>query len=208
MLQEALHHPLLYQLFQEAGGFFEARVRALSEFVNTELVSRPTPGVRVIDIGCGPGYIVKHLPDGVEYMGFDVDPSYIAHANEKFGNRGRFFCRLFDAAAARDFGPADIVMMLGVLHHIPDDELAETLQNVRSALRPGGLLLSLDGCYRTGQSAFRKWMLDKDRGRFVRDESGYRKVLSNAFESVNLHIRETYSRVPYTFVVGISKKGN
>ena len=199
MLTKALDLPFFYQTFQEAGGFFGARVKAIAEFVKIE------PGMRVIDIGCGPGHIVKYLPAGVDYIGFDIDQSYVTHAKEKFGSRGRFFCRFFDAATAKEFAPADIVMMNGVLHHIPDDELASTLRNIRSVLRSGGLLFTLDGCYRGGQSAFRKWLLDNDRGRFVRDEGGYRKVLGEIFEIVNLHIREDYSRIPYTFVVGISE---
>ena len=197
-----LSHPFIYQAFQEAGGFFSARIKAISEFIDIQ------PGMRVIDIGCGPGYIVKHLPPGLDYLGFDIDPSYIAHANQKFGGRGGFHCCVFDAAAARDFAPADIVMMNGVLHHISDTELAETLQNVRAVMRPGGLLLSLDGCFREGQGRFRKWLLDKDRGHFVRDVRGYRNALTGVFDCVDLHIRENYSRIPYTFVIGVSKKSD
>ncbi|MBN8943044.1 MAG: class I SAM-dependent methyltransferase [Rhizobiales bacterium] len=199
-MKKALELPGIYQAFQEAGGFFGARVKAQSEFLDIR------PGMQVIDIGCGPGHIAKFMPEGVDYVGFDIDRSYIDHANRRFGNRGRFFCQFFDAAAARQFGPADIVMMNGVLHHIGDDELGDTLRNVREALRPGGLLFTLDGCYRQGQSAFRRWMLDNDRGRFVRDEAGYRQVLAPVFETVELHIRENYSRVPYTFVVGVSAR--
>lgn len=202
MLLKTLEQPLLYQTFQELGGFFGARVKAISEFVKIK------PGDRIIDIGCGPGYIVKHLPREIDYIGFDIDQSYIAHANEKFKDRGRFFCRYFDADVAGEFAPADIVMMNGVLHHIPDDQLVSILRNIRSVLRPGGVLFSLDGCYRDGQSSFRKWMLDNDRGRFVRDENGYRKVLGDVYETVNLHIREDYSRIPYTFVVAISKRAD
>lgn len=199
MLKGLLGFPFLYQAFQEAGGFFGARVKAIAEFVDIK------PGMRIIDIGCGPGYIVTHLSEGIEFIGFDIDSAYIAHANEKFGTRGRFVCRFFDAAAA-EFGPADVVMMNGVLHHIPDPELGATFKNVRDVLKPGGLLFSLDGCYRPGQSRFRRWMLDHDRGKFVRTEAGYRKILEASFDRVDLHIRDNYSRVPYTFVVGLAYK--
>lgn len=200
MLKKLLKSPSIYQAFQEAGGFFGARVKAISEFLAL------TPGMRIIDIGCGPGHIMRHLPDDVDYVGFDIDPSYIEYANREFGKRGRFYCRFFDESAAREFGPVDIVMMNGVLHHIPNAELADTLANVRAVLRSGGVLFTLDGCYREGQSGFRKWMLDNDRGEFVRDEPGYRGLLKQTFDTVDLHIRENYSRVPYTFVVGISHK--
>jgi SAM-dependent methyltransferase len=202
MLKRLLKSPVIYQSFQESGGFFGARVKAIAEFLAIG------PGARVLDIGCGPGYIVNHIKANVHYIGYDIDQSYIDHANAKFGRRGRFYCRVFDETAAEELYPVDIVMMLGVLHHISDAELAGTLANVRSVLRPGGTLISLDGCYCAGQSAFRKWMLDNDRGHFVRDEAGYRAVLRNVFADVQLHVREEYSRIPYTFVVGLSRKAH
>jgi cyclopropane fatty-acyl-phospholipid synthase-like methyltransferase len=200
MLKILLNSPVIYQSFQKAGGFFGARVKAIAEFLAID------PGVSILDIGCGPGYICSYMPTNVNYVGYDIDQAYIDHANAKFGKRARFYCRLFDASAAHELYPVDIVMMNGVLHHISDAELAGMLSNVRSVLRPGGTLFSLDGCYCTGQSAFRKWMLDNDRGDFVRDEAGYRAILRNVFEDVELHVREEYSRIPYTFVVGLSRK--
>lgn len=200
MLKKILDTPAIYQAFQVSGGFFGARLKAISEFVDLK------PGIRIIDIGCGPGYIVKHLPRGIDYIGFDIDASYILHANQSFSRLGRFLNQLFDADAARKLFPADLVMMNGVLHHIADAELLATLGNVRDVLRPGGLLFSLDGCYRPGQSRLRKWMLDNDRGRYVRDEGGYRKILTEVFDEVSLNVRESYSRFPYTFVVGLSRK--
>lgn len=200
MLKKLLDSPIFYQLFQEAGGFFGARVKAISEFIEIK------PGMRILDIGCGPGYILRYLPKDIDFIGFDIDQSYIDHANAKFGQQGRFYCRLFDEHAAQEFAPVDIVMMNGVLHHIPDADLVKTLANVHAVLRPNGLLFTLDGCYREDQSRFRRWMLDNDRGEFVRDEAGYRNLLAKTFGAVNLHIRENYSRVPYTFVVGLALK--
>ncbi len=200
MIKNVLNSPYLYQRFQEIGGFFGARLKGIEEFV--ELKS----GMRVLDIGCGPGYILEHLPPDIQYFGFDIDESYIAHARSTFGNRGQFHCRLFDESTVPLVAPVDLVMMNGVLHHIPDEALVPLLGAIHSALRPGGTLFSLDGCYVPGQSRFNKWMLDNDRGRFVRTEDGYRHILETTFDRVELHIRENYSRVPYTFAIGLSHK--
>jgi SAM-dependent methyltransferase len=199
-MKAILSSPTLYQAYQNAGGFFGARVKAIAEYLTIR------PGMRVIDIGCGPGYILDHLPEGIDYMGFDIDEAYIDHARRSFGNRGRFYCRYFDADAAVEFAGADIVMMNGVLHHIADKELKGNLANIREVLKDGGVLFTLDGCYCEGQSRLAKWLLDHDRGEFVRDQKGYDLVLGTVFGDVHLAIRDDYSRVPYTFIIGISRK--
>ncbi|MBL8569780.1 MAG: methyltransferase [Phreatobacter sp.] len=199
MLKNALSSPVVYQKFQEIGGFFGARVKAMAEFLTLE------PGMRILDIGCGPGNILDHLPKGIHYFGFDVDDRYIRHAQRSFAGRGTFFCRHFDARTVDLVQPVDVALMNGVLHHVTDEELRPLLDAIRASLRPGGLLFTLDGCYVPNQHWFNRWMLDNDRGRFVRDEAGYRRVLQRSFGDVAVHVRETYSRVPYTFAVGISR---
>ena len=54
--------------------------------------------------------------------------------------------------------------------------------------------------------AIAKWLLDNDRGEFVRDRDGYDKVLGTRLRKVNLAIRDDFSRVPYTFIIGVSQK--
>ena len=198
-MKEVLKHPALYQAYQNAGGFFGARVKAIADYLTLR------PGMRVIDIGCGPGYILRHLPAGIDYVGFDIDQAYVDYARRSFGHLGKFHCRYFDAPAAEEFAGADVVMMNGVLHHIADQELVGTLANVRDVLKRDGVLFTLDGCYREGQSRIARWLLDNDRGEFVRDRSGYHHVLSGVFASVDLAIREDYSRLPYTFIIGVSR---
>jgi SAM-dependent methyltransferase len=198
-MKAILKHPALYHAYQNAGGFFGARVKAITDYLTFH------SGARVIDIGCGPGYIRRHLPADIEYIGFDIDQTYIDHAKRLFGHLGQFHCRYFDSAAATEFSGADVVMMNGVLHHIGDEELSGTLSNVRTALKKDGILFTLDGCYRDGQSRVARWLLNNDRGEFVRDRDGYDRVLRTSFGKVDLTIRDDYSRVPYTFIIGISR---
>lgn len=200
-MKQVLKHPAIYQLYQELGGFFGARVRAIRQYLPL------VPGMKVIDIGCGPGHIVRHLPVGIDYVGLDIDEPSIAYARARFGDRGRFDTRFFDAAAVDDLGPVDVVMMNGVMHHIGDADLAATLACVKAALRPGGLLFTLDGCYAPGQSRIDKWLLDNDRGVYVRDAAGYRALLAGTFDDVDLHIRNDLSRLPYTFAIGVARSG-
>ena len=133
-MKHVLELPALYQFYQELGGFFGARVTAIRDYLELR------PNARVIDIGCGPGYILRHLPATIDYVGLDIDEPSIAFARARFGDRARFEARFFDADAARELGPADVVMMNGVMHHIGDDDLVATLGHVRNALKPGGVL--------------------------------------------------------------------
>jgi SAM-dependent methyltransferase len=200
-LSDALSAPVLYQALQWSGGFFGARLRGIERYLPLQ------DGQRVIDIGCGPGHIVKYLPRGVDYIGFDLDERYIRYAERQFGGPGRqFFCRLFDNAAADEFGPADVVMMNGVLHHMTDAQIAPTLQSIARILKPTGRLFTLDGVYVDGQSAISRYLLDHDRGRFVRKEAVYRQLLQAEFSSVEGWVHHDFSRVPYSFFVSVSSK--
>jgi 2-polyprenyl-3-methyl-5-hydroxy-6-metoxy-1,4-benzoquinol methylase len=192
--------PLLYQAFQELGGFYAARLTTINKYL------KPKAGERIIDIGCGPGYLARDLPDGVAYLGFDLDHRYIEFAKRRFGERGQFFCCQFDHAAAKTFGPADIVMMNGVLHHISDVDVATTLAAVHGALRPGGVLFTLDGAYTDAQPRFSRFLLDHDRGRYVRTPGQYVNLLKEFFVSVESHTHEELARVPYTFFIAVSRK--
>lgn len=197
-MRQLLANPALYQLYQELGGFHAGRVSLIREYLDIR------PGARVIDIGCGPGHIVRDLPDNIEYFGFDIDERSIAFARKHFGDRGTFRTRFFDAAAAEELAYADVVMMNGVMHHIPDAEMTETLRHVRRVLKPGGFLFTADGCYAPRQSLLVRWLLDNDRGEYVRDEAGYRRLLEAVFGRVDLHLRGDCSRLPYTFAIGVA----
>jgi hypothetical protein len=86
-MKAILNHPALNQAYPNTGGFFGARVKAIAEYLTFRC------GMRGIDIGCGPGYILRHPPRGIDYVGFDIDQAYIDHARRSFGHLGKFHCR-------------------------------------------------------------------------------------------------------------------
>ncbi|MFE3545682.1 class I SAM-dependent methyltransferase [Nocardia sp. NPDC059177] len=119
--------------------------RLLREFV---ALSGARPGEHALDIGCGPGKLVRALGAAVGSRGtaVGVDPSATAIAD----NRGR------DRAAHHRYevGPAqelplpdaefDAVTCTFVMHHIPEPQRAAALAQMWRVLRPGGRLLLAD----------------------------------------------------------------
>jgi len=119
-----------------------------------------------------------------------------------------FLYQEFDDAAVERFEPFDIVVMNGLLHHLPDDAVISLLKKVKRTLREGGRLVTLD-CYRAeNQSFFVRKMLEKDRGKYIRQKEDYVELASEVFDSVVAHIRNDLMFVPYPLIImEISESG-
>jgi cyclopropane fatty-acyl-phospholipid synthase-like methyltransferase len=186
--------PVAYRLFRKlvAGSLQE---RYVAEYV------KPRAGDKVFDIGCGPGDMLSALP-GVNYVGLDISPEYIEAAKRRFGSTGRFICADVGLATIEsERGQFDIALATGVVHHLNDEQAASLFSLARLALRPGGRLVTLDGCYVPEQSRLAKWFLSKDRGKFVRTRDEYVRLASSCFSVVQPHIRHDLLRIPYTHLI-------
>lgn len=116
------------------------------------LVPHLASGLRLLDVGCGPGTITVDLAERVapgEVVGFDVSVDVIDRANALLGEPGapsncRFRTDDVYAIDAAD-GSFDIVHAHQVLQHLTDPVAA--LREMRRVLRPGGLLAVRDADY-------------------------------------------------------------
>lgn len=193
-LTTVLSLPAAYRAFQNLVGGNHHQ-RHLAEH------AKPVTGEKVLDIGCGPGDILAFLRD-VDYTGFDISPEYIAAAKKRFGQRGRFWCGDVGLAALeQERGTFDLVLATGVLHHLDDERAAKLFELARLALRPGGRLVTFDGCYVTGQSGIVRWLLSRDRGKFVRRREEYLRLASVCFPTVEARVRHDLLRIPYTHLI-------
>ena len=98
-------------------------------------------GARLLDIGCGQGLLGALLAaDGrdVRYRGIDLGARDIERARSA-APPGRELV----AADMRnvEFGSADVVVILDVLHYVDPDQQALVLRKAREALAGGGTLL-------------------------------------------------------------------
>jgi SAM-dependent methyltransferase len=190
----SMSNPSVYLFFQGIIGATRARRLTMSEYVDY------LPGQRILDIGCGPGYVSKYFKD-VNYCGFDTEEDYVKYANAKYGDRGYFFCQEFDDDAVQQFEPFDIVIMNGLLHHLPDDKVISLFLRIKHVLKPKGNVVTLDCYCADDQGFFVKKMLEMDRGKYIRHAEDYKKLASGVFSSVISHIRDDLMIIPYPLVI-------
>lgn len=99
-------------------------------------------GKRVLDIGCGNGYVLaQYARQGAEAHGIDLTETAIDLSRRRFqlaGLSGHFQRTDGDTIPYPD-GFFDIVCSMGVLHHIEDPR--PMLAEVHRVLRPGGEII-------------------------------------------------------------------
>lgn len=99
---------------------------------------------RVLDYGCGPGYLIGHLLQrGIACEGVDFSAKSIEQLRLRFADHP-----LFRGATVATEVPTpllnasmDIVMSVEMVEHLFDEQLTPTLAEFHRLLRPGGTLI-------------------------------------------------------------------
>lgn len=194
-LSFVLKIPAGYRFFRWMVGGESAWKTYLADYV------KPVSGEKIFDIGCGPANVLDYLPE-VNYTGLDISPDYIRSATQRFGSRGRFLCGDVGLDSIEDEqGSFDLVLATGLIHHLDDMQADRLFGLARRAMRPTGRLITFDGCYVPEQSRVTRWLLARDRGKFVRREENYLKLASAQFAKVEPYLRHDLLRIPYTHLI-------
>jgi SAM-dependent methyltransferase len=173
---DVLKSPAVYVAFQHLVGGPKMRTWALEAL-------QAKPGERILDVGCGPAYYVEKGLPGVDYIGFDTDERYVEQARERLPN-ARIYCDHFGERYAKDLGPFDGVIMMGLLHHLEDEVADDLLRIMARSLTPRGRVIALDTTFFEGQSALSRFLAKNDRGDHVRTQRGFERLAERHFASI------------------------
>jgi SAM-dependent methyltransferase len=190
-----LANPIIYRLFSSIVGQGPARKVYVDDYI------RPREGNRILDIGCGPADILEYLPENVEYLGFDMSEKYIEAAWKKFGHRGIFKCQLLNPEIIEQMERFDLVIAIGVLHHLDNANAGNLFDLAQKALKSEGRLITIDPVFFEGQPRLEHYLISRDRGEFVRSDREYQGLIPQGFSNVNTDIRRGLLRMPYSLMV-------
>lgn len=107
-------------------------------------------GLRVLDVGTGPGYLAlaaaRLVAPGGAAAGIDASPEMIARARLRAARLGVAVDYRVAAAEALPYGDAsfDVVVSRLVFHHLPGEVKRRALGEMARVLRPGGRLVVAD----------------------------------------------------------------
>ena len=96
---------------------------------------------------------------------------------------------------------AAIVLLLGLLHHLSDEDSRNLLELCAGVLAPGGRVVSVDTAFVPDQGRLSRWMSENDRGEFVRYPEQFEALAHPYFGSTTSEIVSGAGRVPGAYVL-------
>ncbi len=107
-------------------------IRGLEQYLN--------PGEKVLDFGCGQGWLKKVAGERVDYFGVDVSDKLIDIAKQRYPEGKFLVTKQLVLPFERD--SFDKVFCLSVLHHIPSNKFrVKLLKEIRRVIKPKSRLI-------------------------------------------------------------------
>jgi ubiquinone/menaquinone biosynthesis C-methylase UbiE len=176
--------------------------RAMSRYVGEVL--QPRPGMKVLDVGCGPASVLAYLPS-VDYTGIDLNEKHISHARQSYGDRGRFIVGNVAHDLKQEERAFDLINVSGVLHHLGDDEAVTLFRSLMRLLKDDGKIVTLDPVWVSGQRTVAKLINKLDSGMNIRTAECYLGLLNGLGFDVQTRIFHDLLRIPYDHAVMIAR---
>ena len=182
--------PRAYAGLQDLLRRSNGRGRFLDEIV------RSKPGMKVLDVGCGPASLFPYLA-GARYTGIDLNPKSIEHAKILYGDRGRFLVGDVARGLPDDVVDFDLIIVSALLHHLDDAQAQALFSRLASRLKPEGRIVTIDNVWLPKQHFIAKMANRLDSGLNVRTPEQYTNLVAHLPLRVEQRIYRDLLRIPY-----------
>ena len=98
-------------------------------------------------------------------------------------------------------GPFDIVVAIGVLHHLDDAGVRRMAASAAAVMAPEGRMITVDPTFVDGQPRAARFVISHDRGEHVREPAAYESLTRTAFGDVTSTVRSDLLHIPYSHCV-------
>ncbi|WP_223641447.1 class I SAM-dependent methyltransferase [Corallococcus sp. EGB] len=129
------------RVYGEIASAYEVLYPALHRYgdrVERFVADAVKPGMRVLDVGCGPGLHTRGLDASVDVVGLDLAPEMLELAKQSRPS-GTWRVHSYLEPVPEDLGAFDIALAIGCLDFC--DDLPRVLGHMGRVLKPGGRML-------------------------------------------------------------------
>lgn len=195
-MRQLLSIPWIYSFFQYINGANNMRKTLTKSYIKSDSF------LRILDIGCGTCDILEYL-EFAEYTGIDFSNKYIKKNKKRFSKKKnvKFLSMDLNDFLAINSEKFDIILLLGVMHHLNDSELNQCLSNIQKALSPDGRIVTLDGVYEDNLTWFEKLLLRGDRGAYIRTKEEWVQIFTSIFRDYTFSITKNLYYLPYNVII-------
>ena len=193
-IKKSLNLGVVYNLFIFiTGNFGYAKLYLFAKYLPY------SPGRKILDLGCGPGTNTQYFK-ALDYLGIDIYEPYIKKAASDYPDY-QFYCENFLNLSNEYNNSFDVILMSGLLHHLPDSIVIQFLEKSYAVLREGGSLIAIENCLVPEQSPLKRKVILLDRGEFVRTSAELDALLSKSQFSRQISIEDNLLLIPYTHAI-------
>lgn len=194
-----LELPFCYDLFQSAVGSVNFRSKFVRKHISGFNFSS------VLDLGCGTASTIGLIPEEIKYVGIDTSEEYLTKARNRSRDLNLTLIKssIADKTWVRktNFEGKTLSLALGIFHHIDDEQLQSTLNNLSESLQTGSKVVSLDPIVDDQTTRLASWFARNDRGRFLRTAETYFNNFEKAGFRMEFEVQRNQFRIPYDLIL-------
>ena len=196
LIAKIMDNPFLYHSFQNL----------VSPKKNRDLIQKAllgnAPIKDIIDFGCGVGNY-SLLFQNSNYLGIEPLEACVVSASKKHAKSNiHFVCGDEKELLKLPDESVDLIIAIGVLHHMVDEKVSSFAKEAIRLLKPGARLFTLDPVYYQNQNLIAKKVISMDRGKNIRYEDRYLGLLLQPeYSNFSSQIYKNLLRIPYHHVL-------